>query len=480
MLFSSLVFLYIFLPLTLLGYYLTPLKFKNSFLFLASMVFFAWGGASYSLLLIFSIILNFIFGILIGKKHKKKFWLSLGVSINLLFLIVFKYANFIIENINEVFSFINLSPINNPTILLPIGISFYTFQAVSYLIDVYRKTCDVQRNFINLGLYISLFPQLIAGPIVRYYDIQKQLKNRTHSVAMFSSGIQRFVLGFAKKVLIANTMAYVADEVFALQPNGISLGLAWIGIIAYSMQIYYDFAGYSDMAIGLARMFGFELLENFNFPYIAKSIKEFWRRWHISLSNWFRDYLYISLGGNRLGNRRTIINLFIVFFITGFWHGASWNFLIWGLVHGLFLVLERTKFGEILKKLPSFMQSFYTIFIAVMAWVLFRADTLTYATQFYKSLFGLNTADINYFVFLKIVTRESVFILIVAVLGALGVYQKIYDWAKKYIQKSSIKIQYSLTVIKHIVVTAFVIIVLLYGTGSLVLGAYNPFIYFRF
>ena len=480
MLFSSLVFLYIFLPITLLGYYITPRKFKNPFLFLASMVFFAWGGASYSLLLIVSILLNFIFGILIGKNNKKKFWLGVGVFINLLFLIVFKYANFIIDNINEVISWVNISPINNPTILLPIGISFYTFQAVSYLIDVYRKTCDVQRNFINLGLYISLFPQLIAGPIVRYYDIQKQLKGRTHSVAMFSSGIQRFVLGFAKKVLIANTMAYVADEVFALQPNSISTGLAWIGILAYSMQIYYDFAGYSDMAIGLARMFGFELLENFNFPYIAKSIKEFWRRWHISLSNWFRDYLYISLGGNRLGNRRTIINLFIVFFVTGFWHGASWNFLIWGLLHGLFLVLERTKFGEILKRLPSFIQSFYTIFIAVMAWVLFRSETLSYATRFYESLFGLNSASLNYFVFLKVVTRESVFIFLIAVLGALGGVQKSYNWVRGYVQNSNLKIQYSISVIKHLAVIIFLVVVLLYGTGSLVLGAYNPFIYFRF
>jgi alginate O-acetyltransferase complex protein AlgI len=268
--------------------------------------------------------------------------------------------------------------------------------------------------------------------------------------------------------------------VFALQPNSISTGLAWIGILAYSMQIYYDFAGYSDMAIGLARMFGFELLENFNFPYIAKSIKEFWRRWHISLSNWFRDYLYISLGGNRLGNRRTIINLFIVFFVTGFWHGASWNFLIWGLLHGLFLVLERTKFGEMLKRLPSFMQSGYTIFIAVMAWVLFRAETLTYATRFYESLFGLNSADLNYFVFLKVVTRESVFIFFIAVLGALGGFQKCYDWVSGYVQNSNLKIQYSISVIKHVAVIIFLAVVLLYGTGSLVLGAYNPFIYFRF
>ncbi len=480
MLFSSLVFLYLFLPITLIGYYLLPKAFRNAFLFLASLVFFAWGGVSYSVLLIFSILFNYLFGVLLDRSSKKKLWLAIGVIVNLLFLIVFKYANFIIDNVNTVFSWLSIPTVHNPSIVLPIGISFYTFQAMSYLIDVYRKKCAVQKKLINLGLYISLFPQLIAGPIVRYHDIQKQIKERIHSTDKFRSGIQRFTLGFAKKVIIANTMAYVADEVFSIQAEAHSPLIAWAGILAYSMQIYYDFSGYSDMAIGLGRMFGFEILENFNFPYISKSIKEFWRRWHISLSNWFRDYLYIPLGGNRINSRRTILNLFIVFFVTGFWHGASWSFLIWGLVHGCFLVLERTKFGSFMAKLPGVVQSLYTLFVTVMAWVLFRADTLAYALDYYKVLFGYGDVVADPFLIHKLISRESIVIFIIAILGAFGVFQWIYEKLAKHLRKQGRLSGNMLELTKGIVTAVFVIIVFLYGTGNLVLGAYNPFIYFRF
>jgi alginate O-acetyltransferase complex protein AlgI len=480
MLFSSLVFIYIFLPLALFFYYIVPKTFKNSFLLLASLFFFAWGGVSYSFLLLFSILLNYVFGLLIDRKDNRKLWLAFGISINLLLLIVFKYANFILENFNSLLTWFSIPLIKNPSILLPIGISFYTFQAISYLVDVYHKTCESQKNIINLGLFISLFPQLIAGPIVRYHDIKEQIQFRLHSLEKFKSGIMRFVLGFAKKVLIANSMAYVADEVFSLQADTLSPLTAWIGILAYTMQIYYDFSGYSDMAIGLGRMFGFEILENFNFPYISKSIKEFWRRWHISLSNWFRDYLYIPLGGNRINNGRTIINLFIVFFITGFWHGASWSFLIWGLLHGFFLVMERSRFGNILNKLPFPFQYAYTLFIVIMAWVLFRADNLLYAMDYYKALFGFGESVSDPFLLHRIITRETAFIFIIAVLGASGFFQSVSNFLESKLASKQIEKSAAIYLVKGILSAITIAIVLLYGTGNLVLEAYNPFIYFRF
>ncbi len=479
MLFSSLVFLYIFLPVTLLVYYVINPKLRNSFLFLASLIFFAWGGVSYSLILIISIILNYVIGIQINKRHRRKTWLIAGIVLNLAFLIVFKYTNFIIENVNSAFNWLEIPTVKNPKIILPIGISFYTFQSISYLVDVFRKTNDSQKSIINLGLYIALFPQLIAGPIVRYHDIQKQINQRIHSVDKFQQGIKRFIIGFAKKVIIANTMGYVADQVFALNVDSIVPLFAWIGIIAYSLQIYYDFAGYSDMAIGLAKMFGFDLLENFNFPYVSKSIKEFWRRWHISLSSWFRDYLYIPLGGNRLGNGRTILNLLIVFFVTGFWHGASWNFLAWGLVHGFFLIIERTRFGYILDKLPSFVRSFYTLFIVVMAWVLFRAENLNFAIEYYKVLFSTGSSEFDYFQLIKILNYETIVVFIIAVFGAMGGFMQIKGLLIKLLDITRLSVQ-KIELLKDLVYVCFMIFVLLYGTGSLVIDSYNPFIYFRF
>lgn len=478
MLFSSLVFLYFFLPISLIGYYLLPSKFRNTFLFFISIVFFAWGGVSYSLILLLSIVFNFFVGLLIERQKRRRMWLGVGVSLDLLLLVVFKYANFLIDNLNAIFSWINIPTVNNPSILLPIGISFYTFQAISYLIDVYRGTTKAQSKIINLGLYISLFPQLIAGPIVRYFDIHKQIKKREYSVDLFTQGIQRFILGFAKKILVANSMGFVADEVFSLQLNDISSSLAWIGIIAYSMQIYYDFAGYSDMAIGLAKMFGFNLLENFNFPYISKSIQEFWRRWHISLSNWFRDYLYIPLGGNRNGKNRTIVNLFIVFFVTGFWHGASWNFLVWGLMHGLFLVLERTNFGSFIKRIPTVFQSLYVLFVVIMAWVCFRSESLAFSLEYYKIMFGATSVETDAVLISKLLTKESMLLFTIALAGAFGVFQKFHEYLN---HKFSNLLNYkTVSVAKTLVIGVFIVFVLLYGTGSLVLGAYNPFIYFRF
>lgn len=480
MLFSSLVFLFCFLPAILLLYYLVPKQLRNSILFLGSLVFFAWGGVSYSLILIFSILLNYLVGLLISKTQVPRLILGVGVAINLSLLIVFKYANFIIANINEVISIFKIPLINNPTILLPIGISFYTFQAISYLIDIYRGTCSVQRNVVKLGLYISLFPQLIAGPIVRYYDIQKQISKRQHTLDKFRSGLIRFVIGFGKKMIIANTMAAIADEIFAYQPDQLGMLYSWIGILAYSLQIYYDFSGYSDMAIGLARMFGFELLENFNFPYIAKSIKEFWRRWHISLSNWFRDYLYIPLGGNRKGGKRTIVNLLIVFFVTGFWHGASWNFLVWGLMHGFFLVLERGKFGDYLNRSNILLKSSYTLLIVIFAWVLFRAETLSYGVNYWGAMLGLFENTLGKFLLFKLLNLESVLVFVIGVAGAFGIIQKLYSSFKNLKLTQEFQLSKAYSIVKELSIVGFVLFVLYYGIGNLVLGAYNPFIYFRF
>ncbi|MEZ5195807.1 MAG: MBOAT family O-acyltransferase [Bacteroidales bacterium] len=320
MLFSSTIFLFLFLPIVIIGYFILQGRWRNVFLLIASFVFFAWGGVSYSVILLISIIINYLFGRWIGRDAGNKqssIFLGIGITINLVILGIFKYANFIVGNINLLLDSVQIPVIENKSIVLPVGISFYTFQAISYLIDVYRKETTVQKNILRLGLYISLFPQLIAGPIVRYHDIAAQLEFRKVNFEKFSYGVKRFLLGLGKKVLIANNFAIIADEIFQANPADLTSSAAWLGIVAYSFQIYFDFSGYSDMAIGLGSIFGFKIPENFNFPYIAKSIKEFWRRWHISLSSWFRDYLYIPLGGNRMGLRRTYFNLILVFFVTG-------------------------------------------------------------------------------------------------------------------------------------------------------------------
>jgi len=474
MIFSSLVFLYVFLPTVLLLYYIIRKAYRNYFLFLASLIFFAWGGVSYSALLIVSIIFNYFIGRRIAASEKSKIWLSIGVFINLSLLGVFKYAGLFTETINVFLGLSSISVLPIPEILLPIGISFYTFQALSYLIDIYRKEADVQKNIANLGLYISLFPQLIAGPIVRYHDISMQINNRSHTYEKFSEGVLRFVLGLAKKTLIANNLAIVADQVFNTPAGEISTLAAWIGIIAYTFQIYYDFAGYSDMAIGLAKMFGFDLLENFNFPYISKSIQEFWRRWHISLSSWFRDYLYFPLGGNRIGVRRTYLNLFIVFFVTGLWHGSSWNFVVWGLVHGFFIVVERVGFKNILNKMPALLSGTYTLFVAMMAWVLFRAESFSFAKEFYLNLFGFSsTTDIDVDLALMI-NSEFILSLMIAILGAFGGFV----WFKKILLKtlsSNFRVK-----LKPLSYSLFVIIIMVLVTTYLANSTYNPFIYFRF
>ena len=483
MLFSSLLFLYIFLPVVLLLNFLVKKKYRNGLLLLASLVFYAWGGISYTLLLIFSILFNFIIGKLIAKNltnFKARAYLTIGIIINLGFLGVFKYASFIIENLNDlIVSSGHVFIIKDPGLLLPIGISFYTFQALSYLIDVYRGKTTVQKNLFDLALYIAFFPQLIAGPIVRYKDIAKQLTVRNNNRENFVSGIERFVIGLAKKVLIANQFALLADTAFNLGPQDLSTFVAWAGIIAYSFQIYFDFSGYSDMAIGLGRMFGFHFMENFNFPYIARSIREFWKRWHISLSNWFRDYLYIPLGGNRKGNYRTYFNLLVVFFVTGFWHGASWNFIVWGLLHGMFMIVEKLGFDKILAKAWLPLQHLYTLFIVMMAWVLFRANDFTHAWAYYKAMFSYNEISMN-MEFIDIFLNNEIYIvLLIAILSSTRIWVIMYEKALNIIPK-----QQQLLILKEglwvMLVLNFIVIVMILSTNYLVVNSYNPFIYFRF
>ena len=459
MIFSSLVFLCIFLPLVLILHMAVPnRKFRNGLLLVASLLFYTYGEPIYVLLMVTSAVLNYGFARLMGNR---KWVLALAVAVNIGLLGVFKYAGFLVSAVNGL---AGLSlPV--PRIELPIGISFFTFQALSYVIDVYRQQVPVQRNFGKLLLYISLFPQLIAGPIVRYADIAEQIDRRTVSWESMALGLRRFILGLGKKVLIANTMAAVADRVFGAGDwNVLS---AWIGAVAYLFQIYYDFSGYSDMAIGLGWMFGFQFKENFDHPYISRSIQEFWRRWHISLSTWFRDYVYIPLGGNRKGRLRTVTNKLTVFFLTGLWHGANWTFVVWGLFHGCFLLLE--EYVPKLRQLPKVLGNIYTLLTVTLGFVIFRADSLGQAWRYIGTMFtGFDFSAGAMSLALQQLTPFFLCVLLAAVLCA----RPIGCWAGK-LQAERPKLAEGLS---------FVFAFFLLGWCMLRLagGSYNPFIYFRF
>ncbi|PKP46612.1 MAG: membrane-bound O-acyltransferase family protein [Bacteroidetes bacterium HGW-Bacteroidetes-11] len=482
MLFSSPVFLFVFLPAVLFLYFLLGNKLRNFFLFLSSLVFFAWGGVSYSVLLIFSIIFNYFIGRGIDKYAGSKLstkYLGIGVFLNLLFLGIFKYANFVVENLNGLLEVLSYKPFGDPGIILPIGISFYTFQAMSYLIDVYRKEAEVQKNPFNLGLYIALFPQLIAGPIVRYHDIAQQITKRTVDSAVFANGVRRFIIGLAKKVLLGNNMGIVADLAFNTPADQLSTPLAWLGLVTYALHIYFDFSGYSDMAIGLGKMFGFTFLENFNYPYVSRSIKEFWRRWHISLSTWFRDYLYVPLGGNRKGNWRTYFNLIIVFFVTGLWHGASWSFVLWGFLHGFFLIVERIGGSRFSGMFWRPVQHLYTIFVVLMAWVLFRADSLGAALSYYGALFGNGAMQNDFAVYNKILNFEFLLFFTISLLSATGIFIQIGGFVETKL--SGINERYfAITEIYRTFQAIFLIGIFVLCSVYLITNTYNPFIYYRF
>jgi alginate O-acetyltransferase complex protein AlgI len=468
MVFSSTVFLFLFLPLVLGLYFIIKPAYKNTLLLIGSLVFYAWGEPKYVAIMLLSIILNYIFALLIDsnreKKSKIRLILAVSIAANLLILGYFKYAGLLVDSINKLLG----TSLADPEIPLPIGISFFTFQAMSYVIDVYRKDSPVQRNPLNLALYISFFPQLIAGPIVRYQTIAEQLVKRKETLNNFGEGTKRFIIGLSKKVFIANNCGFVADQIFAQQPADMSTGLAWIGIIAYSLQIYFDFSGYSDMAIGLARMFGFTFLENFNYPYISKSITEFWRRWHISLSSWFRDYLYIPLGGNRHGVWKTYRNLLIVWCATGFWHGASWTFLAWGFYYAVIIMLERAFLGRWIAKIPSVLQHIYSLVLVMVGWVFFRSETFTYAFSYLKTMFGLSGAglwDAGAAYYLS----EYGVVLVLAMIGSTPLVLKALQ-----------KLSEGDSMPRQAAIALFYSFILLLSIVTLVTSTFNPFIYFRF
>lgn len=475
MLFNSPVFLFLFLPFTLLFYYLLPKKFRNGFLFLVSLLFYTWGEKELVVLIISSTLIDFFSGLIINSG-RRKIGLLISIVFNLSILFYFKYSNFIFTNFIDFLHLFDVS-IDSATkfanITLPLGISFYTFQTMSYTIDVYRGKVKATKNFINFATYVTLFPQLIAGPIILYKDIEKELIERKTSIYLFSEGVERFIIGLAKKMIIANNCAYLADGIFSLPHDEMSALTAWLGVIAYSFQIYFDFSGYSDMAIGLGKMFGFNFLENFNYPYISKSIQEFWKRWHISLTNWFREYLYFSLGGNRKGGIKTYFNLFVVFLITGLWHGASWTFVCWGLWHGVFIVIERIGFNKVLKKLPDFITRFYLLIIVGFSWVIFRSNTILDAFNYIKAMFNFSTVTNQDFLNFYL-TKEVLSVLIIAIIFSTPIYKNINSFifsldanSFKYKQFASIKIICLLLL--------FMICFVYIATDS-----YNPFIYFRF
>lgn len=467
MLFSSLTFLFAFLPVTLALYFLAKDKYKNYILLVASLIFYAWGEPKYVILMILSIIFNYFIALFIDKKSKtkrmKKFWLWIAVVVNIGSLFIFKYLDFAIENINLAFNF-NLGQTN---LALPIGISFYTFQILSYVVDVYRKKVKVQKNIFTLGTYIALFPQLIAGPIVRYSDVEKQLKSRTHSLEKFTDGFRRFIVGFAKKVLIANNVAIIADAVFN-DPSAQELGpvAIIIALIAYTLQIYYDFSGYSDMAIGLGKIFGFDFMENFNYPYSATSITDFWRRWHISLTTWFRDYVYIPLGGNRVSKIKWVRNFAIVWLLTGLWHGASWNFILWGIFYMIILLVEKQFFGKFLAKIPKIFSWIYAFVVVNIGWLLFRVNSLGDLGHVVNAFFHPEGTTADFIAHNFSLVSYTIFMILGLVF--------MFPVAKKF-KKWILKFKFGRWILDFILIVLFIL-----GICALINSSYNPFIYFRF
>lgn len=467
MLFSSVSFLYYFLPITLILYFVSKDKYKNIILLLASLFFYFYGEPKYTVLMLISAFSAYIHGILIEKFREKgysKLFLVSGLVVSLGILIVFKYMDFIIKNIN----YISNSNIKLLRLVLPIGISFYTFQGLSYIVDVYKKDAKVCRSFVDFATYVCLFPQLIAGPIVRYTTIEDELKNRTHSFDKFAYGVNRFVVGLAKKVILANNLGMIVD--IMTKSNEKSVLSYWMVAIFFSLQIYYDFSGYSDMAIGLGRMFGFDFLENFNYPFISKSIKEFWRRWHISLSTFFRDYVYIPLGGNRVSRGRWIFNLLVVWSLTGLWHGDSWNFILWGLYFALLLIIENLFLQNILSKLPALIQHIYAKFFIIISFVIFNNENIKDLWSSLYNMFNFRGLDL-YNDFSTYYLKSYTVLLIVSVIGATPILKNIIQKINKNVtgQKVISIINPILNIVLLVVVTAY-----------LIDGSFNPFLYFRF
>lgn len=484
MIFSSIFFLYLFLPLVLILYYSASSGQRNSVLLCASLFFYAWGELGYVLLMLVSIAFNWLTGLWIdhAKSRPKacRLVLAFGVTLNLALLGFYKYANFFVENLNGLLPSFSLDTIKLDPVHLPIGISFFTFHAISYLIDIYRGKAEVQRRLDHLGLYISFFPQLVAGPIIRYSHVADQLARRSVTVLDLQYGIQRFVIGLGKKILIANAMGAVADHVFSLSSETLPASLLWLGMLTYTLQIYYDFSGYSDMAIGLGRMFGFRFRENFNYPYSAVSIQDFWRRWHISLSSWFRDYLYIPLGGNRKSPARTYLNMLTVFFLCGLWHGASWTFIVWGLYHGLFLVLERLGLGALLERLPRLVQIAYAWMVIMVGWVFFRAESLPKALEFLGGLVRFDAAPYLDAQLFGALNTGFYIALFVGIVFAFPVMPTLVGRFRQVEDAKSGAAHCLLASVGTLLPTVWMAFILICCSAQLINGTYNPFLYFRF
>ncbi len=465
MIFSSLVFLNVFLPILLFIYFLTPVHRRNMVLLIASLIFYAWGEPRLLSVMLVSVLFNYMTAQFLAPERKapvRKLFVTLGIIGNLAVLGYFKYADFFIANINALTGF----TIPQLHLILPIGISFYTFQAISYLVDVYRNDVPPEKNLPRLGLFITFFPQLIAGPIIKYHDISAQIASRRESFPLFSDGLVRFCEGLAKKVLIANVLGEYADTVFALESGALTPQTAWLGAAAYMLQIFFDFSGYSDMAIGLGKMFGFTIPENFNLPYISLNITEFWRRWHISLSTWFKEYLYIPLGGNRVGKFRNLFNLAVVFLATGFWHGASWTFLLWGAWHGFFILLERVT-GLSKKSVPWYLRPFfrcYLLLTVLVGWVFFRADDLGYSVKYIKTMFNFPAFSLDG---LPEIAGLTWFMFGAGILFSTALPRLIRDRLSKFCWFSPVW--------KLLTAALYMLVFLRLAASS-----YNPFIYFRF
>lgn len=468
MVFSSLIFIFIFLPLVLVSYYIAPRRLRNTVILLASLLFYAWGEPTYIILIIISILINYLGALLIRvhikNKDKSKFIFITLLLIDISILFFFKYYGFAIECLGSIIGL----DLKVKSISLPLGISFYTFQQISYIADIYMQKVKPERNLIDFATYITMFPQLIAGPIVKYEDIHKQLANRKESINKFGEGVQRFIIGLGKKVILANNIGLIWTQVKEVNLNDLSVVLSWIGIIAFTLQIYFDFSGYSDMAIGLAKMFGFDFLGNFDYPYISKSITEFWRRWHMSLGGWFREYIYIPLGGNKKGTLIQVRNLFIVWFTTGLWHGASTNFVVWGLYFGVILFIEKIYLKDLLKKIPSMFSHIYTLIIVMIGWVIFDMNTLTDSGHYIKIMFGFGN---NIFIdnLAKYILTNNFIILLIGLICSTKLIKIYMNKIKSTFRENDV-----------FLITAINLLILIISTAYLVGASYNPFLYFRF
>lgn len=470
MVFSSAIFLFLFLPIVFILYYISPKKLRNTIMFLASLLFYAWGEPIYIFIMLFSTVFDYENGRLIEKFRKQekekicKVILILSIVVNLGLLMFFKYTDFFVGNINGVFGL----SIDSLGLALPIGISFYTFQTLSYTIDVYRGVVQTQHNIINFGMYVSMFPQLIAGPIVRYSDMKNQVDSRDENVDEIAAGIRRFIMGLAKKIIIANQIGILWDEIESM--TSFSTSLAWIGAIAFTLQIYFDFSGYSDMAIGLGHMFGFTIPENFKHPYESRSITEFWRKWHITLGTWFREYIYIPLGGNRNGVKKQVINLFIVWFLTGFWHGAGWNFILWGVYYFILLMLEKLFLLKWMERWPKLLRHIYTLLFVVIGWVIFACTDLNVMCSVLKAMFGLGEGIAGGMSEYYMISYGVLFIIaaILATSVPMGIVRRLF-----------LKLNLNNNV-KLIIKNCLCVFVLIVSIAFLVGDSYNPFLYFRF